>query len=145
MRRSPYEERTAPCRFGGGIVAAAAILTAAALLGERIPSPLDGLVFGLGGMLLGLSMVALGVSVLRRRRTPEQHRQAQLAERDERNRTIREKAALTTWYWTCGILAGLYVAAIVLDDMTAILLLAAAIVMHCIVLLASIGWWNNKL
>ena len=54
----------------------------------------------LSGALFGSGLVNLIIAWGESKRTPEQRRKIELEQRDERNIAIREKAAMSAWYWT---------------------------------------------
>ena len=88
-------KKTAPyLMFGTAWV----LILAAFLLGERVPKLLSLVLFTLGGVLLGFG--AVGIALSRIRMSPEQLKEYERGERDERNVSIREKAAMSSWYWT---------------------------------------------
>ena len=78
--------------------AAWALIAAAVLLGERVPKQVSLVLFTLGGVLLGFG--AVGIALSRIRLSPEQQKEYERGEHDERNVAIREKAAMSSWYWT---------------------------------------------
>ena len=72
--------------------AAWALIAAAVLLGERVPKQVSLVLFTLGGVLLGFG--AVGIALSRIRLSPEQQKEYERGEHDERNVAIREKAAM---------------------------------------------------
>ena len=78
--------------------AAWALILGALLLDERVPKQINLVLFTLGGVLLGFG--AVGIALSRIRMSPEQQKEYERGETDERNVAIREKAAMSSWYWT---------------------------------------------
>lgn len=128
-----------------GLIAAAALGAAGALLGERIPEGLSSLLFGSAGMLLGLSVTAIVMDRIQRRWTPEQRKEYERGEHDERNMVIRDKAAKDSWYWTLALLWGLFIVTLILHQPLYIALSAGVIVLHCVFYLVNIGRWAKKM
>ena len=85
---------------GIGLGIAVGLGVAAVILGDRLTAPISGLCFGLAGALGGLSGSRLLMAHFDRTWTPEERKEIERAERDERNVSIREKAAYSRWYWT---------------------------------------------
>lgn len=121
------------------------LMIAAAVLGERVPAPLGAGIFAAAGVLLGIGAVALVLTLAQRRMTPEERRQAELGENDERNVAIREKAAYSSWYWTLYMLWAVFFAVIVFVQGPWSLLVSAAIVLHCVFYMINIGRWAKKM
>ena len=78
---------------GIGLGIAVGLGVAAVILGDRLTAPISGLCFGLAGALGGLSGSRLLMAHFDRTWTPEERKEIERAERDERNVSIREKAA----------------------------------------------------
>ncbi len=70
------------------------LILATFLLGERVPKQLSLLLFTLGGVFLGFG--AVGIALSRIRMSPEQQKEYERGEHDERNVAIREKAAMSS-------------------------------------------------
>ena len=70
------------------------LILAAVLLGERAPEPAILALYTLGGILLGFG--AVGIALSRIRMSPEQQKEYERGEHDERNAAIREKAAMSS-------------------------------------------------
>ena len=68
-----------------------------------------------------------------------------LAETDERNVAIREKAARDSWYWTGWLLWVPFVASLVTGESLFIALTAGVIVLHNAFLLVNMARWSRKL
>ena len=121
------------------------LMVLAASLGERVPGPLGAGIFAAGGMLLGAGAVGLILTLAQRRMTPEERRQAELGEIDERNVAIREKAAYSSWYWTLFILWAAFLLVTIFVRGFASLLVSAACVLHCMFYMINIGRWAKKM
>ena len=129
-----------------GLVFGLSLFFIAARIDGRVPDGLCGALMGIGGALTGLSAVGLVKALWDRSRTPEQRREAELGEKDERNVSIREKAAMDSWYGTLLLLCVLWVVTLFLNpDGIFMALAAAAIVLHCVLYLVNLGRWNKKL
>ncbi len=128
-----------------GLIAALTLFAAALILGDSIPAPVSGLCFGIGGALLGLCGTALGLSWADRSLTPEQRREVEVAEQDERNVAIREKAAYTSWYWTTYLLWILFFVTLITSGGMYVAFVSAAIVLHCVFLMINMRRWGKKL
>ena len=105
---------------------------AAAVLGDQLAAPISGMIFGLAGAIGGLSASKLIMAHFDRTWTPEQRREIERAERDERNVAIREKAAYSSWYWTLYLLWGLFFLTLILQGGMYTALVSVAIVLHCV-------------
>ncbi len=124
-------------------VAAVALCLAAYLLGERIPEPLSMALFTLGGILAGCGGVALALST--KGLSPEQKKELERGETDERNVAIREKAAMSAWYWTLYMLwAAFMVIEIFVGGLWG-LAVSMVIVLHCTFYMINIRRWNKKM
>lgn len=128
-----------------GLAAALALFAAAIFLGERIPAPFSGLCFGGGGILLGLSATTLIMNHVDRSWSPEERREIERAETDERNVAIREKAAYTSWYWSLYLLWGLWLLTLVTGGGMYVAFASVAIVLHCVFLMVNVNRWDKKL
>ena len=118
---------------------------AAAVLGDRLTAPVSGAAFGLAGAIGGLSASRLVMAHFDRTWTPEQRREIERAERDERNVTIREKAAYSSWYWTLYLLWGLFFLTLILQGGMYTALVSVAIVFHCVFYMVNMNRWTKKL
>lgn len=118
---------------------------AAAVLGERLSAPISGIAFGLAGAIGGLSASKLILAHFDRTWTPEQRREIERAERDERNVAIREKAAYSSWYWTLYLLWGLFFLTLILRGGMYTALVSVAIVLHCVFYMVNMNRWTKKL
>ena len=118
---------------------------AAAVLGDRLAAPISGMIFGLAGAIGGLSASKLIMAHFDRTWTPEQRREIERAERDERNVAIREKAAYSSWYWTLYLLWGLFFLTLILQGGMYTALVSVAIVLHCVFYMVNMNRWTKKL
>lgn len=120
-----------------------ALFLAAFLLGERIPRQLSLAMFTLGGLLLGFGVTALALST--KGLTPEEQKELERGETDERNVAIREKAALSSWYWTLYLLwAAFMVIQIFVGGLWGVAI-SVVIVLHCTFYMINIHRWNKKM
>ncbi|NBI09522.1 hypothetical protein D1641_05730 [Colidextribacter sp. OB.20] len=123
--------------------AALALILAAFLLGERVPEQLSLAMFTLGGVLMGFG--AVGIALSRIRMSPEQQKEYERGERDERNVAIREKAAMSSWYWTLYMLwAAFMVIQIFVGGLWGVAI-SVVIVLHCTFYMINIHRWNKKM
>lgn len=118
---------------------------AAAVLGDQLAAPISGMIFGLAGAIGGLSASKLIMAHFDRTWTPEQRREIERAERDERNVAIREKAAYSSWYWTLYLLWGLFFLTLILQGGMYTALVSVAIVLHCVFYMVNMNRWTKKL
>lgn len=108
------------------LAAAFVMFLAALLLRERVPKQLSLALFTLGGVLMGFGVT--GIALSDRHMTPEEKKEM---ERDERNVTIREKAAMSSWYWTLYMLwAAFMVIQIFVGGLWGVAI-SVVIVLHC--------------
>lgn len=124
-------------------VAAWVLILTTFLLGERIKERLSLVLFTLGGVLLGFG--AVGIALSRIRMSPEQQKEYERSEHDERNVAIREKAAMSSWYWT---LYMLWAAFMVIEIFVGVMwgvAISVVIVLHCAFYMVNIHRWNKKL
>lgn len=122
---------------------AAALFLAAFLLDERIPKQLSVALCTVGGVLTGFGAVAIALSG--RHMTPQEKKEMELGETDERNVAIREKAAMSSWYWTLYMLwAAFLVIQIFVGGLWG-MLISVAIVLHCTFYIVNIHRWNKKM
>ncbi|MGI5962140.1 MAG: hypothetical protein ACOX7N_00320 [Lawsonibacter sp.] len=128
-----------------GMAVAVGLGVSATILGERLASPLSGLSFGLAGALGGLSGARLLTAHFDRTWTPEERKEIERAEKDERNVTIREKAAYSSWYWTLYLLWGAFFLTLVLGSGFPTALVSVVIVLHCVFYMVNMNRWTKKL
>lgn len=119
------------------------LLLAAFLLGERVPKQLSLALYTLGGILLGFGVV--GIALSGRNMTQEEKKEMERGETDERNVAIREKAALSSWYWTLYLLwAAFMVIQIFVGGLWGVAV-SVVIVLHCSFYMINIYRWNKKM
>ena len=124
-------------------VAAWVLILTTFLLGERIKERLSLVLFTLGGVLLGFG--AVGIALSRIRMSPEQQKEYERGEHDERNVAIREKAAMSSWYWTLYMLwAAFMVIQIFVGGLWGVAV-SVVIVLHCTFYMINIHRWNKKM
>ena len=120
-----------------------AVIFAAVLLGERIPEPLSLALFTVGGVLLGFGAVGIALSLIHL--SPERQKEYERSETDERNIAIREKAAMSSWYWTLYLLwAAFFVIQIFVGGLWAVAV-SVVVVLHCMVYMINIYRWTKKM
>ncbi len=122
-----------------GLVLAVGLGLAAFFLDGRISDAAGGALFGLGGALLGICVTALIGDRIESRMTPEERRELERGERDERNAAIRDRAALKSWYWTLYLLWGLFFLTLILERGPFFALVTVTIVLHCVFYLINLG------
>ena len=123
--------------------AAWTLILAAILLGERVPAQVSLVLFTLGGVLMGFG--AVGIALSRIRMSPEQQKEYERSEHDERNVAIREKAAMSSWYWTLYMLwAVIMVIQIFVGGLWGVAV-SVVIVLHCTFYMINIHRWNKKM
>lgn len=127
------------------LILALCLMAAAAWLGEKIPEPLGRTLFALGGILMGLGAVKLALSWSQRRMTPEERRDAERGETDERNVAIREKAAYSSWFWTLYLLWAAFMVTEIFAGGLWGAAASAVIVLHCVFYMINIGRWAKKM
>ena len=120
-----------------------ALILAAFLLKDGIPKQICLVLYTLGGVLMGFG--AVGIALSRIRMSPEQQKEYERGETDERNVAIREKAAMSTWYWTLYMLwAAFMVIQIFVGGLWGVAI-SVVIVLHCTFYMVNIHRWNKKL
>lgn len=87
---------------------------------------------GMGGALLGLGGSSVIMGAVERHMSPQERKELQRSETDERNIAIREKAAQSSWYWTLYLLWVPFVISLVRGETLWILLSSAVTVLHCV-------------
>ena len=128
-----------------GLGVAVGLGVAAVILGNQLSAPINGLCFGLAGALGGLSGSKLIMAHFHRTWTPEERKEIERAERDERNVAIREKAAYATWYWTLYLLWGAFFLTLVLGSGFPTALVSVVIVLHCVFYMVNMNHWSKLL
>ena len=125
------------------LLTAWAVIFAAVLLGERIPKQLSLALSTVGGVLLGFSVV--GIALSRIHLSPESQKEYERSETDERNIAIREKAAMSSWYWTLYLLwAVFFVIQIFVGGLWAVAV-SVVVVLHCTFYMINIYRWTKKM
>ena len=133
-------KKTAPyLMFGTAWV----LILAAFLLGERVPMQLSLVLFTLGGVLLGFG--AVGIALSRIRMSPEQQKEYERSEHDERNVAIREKAAMSSWYWTLYMLWAVFMVIQIFVGGLWGVAISVVIVLHCTFYMINIHRWNKRM
>ena len=133
------------------IVPAAAVVLGLVLFGivfildEQLPAGGVGLCSGLGGALIGLGGSKLFLSVTMRALSPEDRREVERSERDERNIAIRTHAAYDSWYWTLWLLWVPFVIALVLGELVWMVITPIVLVLHCAFYMFHLYRWSKKL
>ena len=127
------------------VVAGLALFAAVILAGAQMKEGMVGLCAGIGGALLGAGGAGIFLPLLMRTMTPEQRKEAERSERDERSISIRQRAAQSSWYWTLYLLWVPFVAAMVRGEMFWMVLCPAVIVIHCAFYLLHMYRWSKKM
>ena len=127
------------------LAAAGVFLAAGALTEDRIPGGLCALLWALGGISLGFGTMTLLRELSDRRQTPAERREAALAQTDERLEAIRQKAAMSTWYWTLYLLWGLFLLLEVLNQGGGAALVSLVIVLHSVFYFANLCRWARRM
>ena len=133
------------------IVPAAAVVLGLVLFGivfildEQLPAGGVGLCAGLGGALIGLGGSKLFLSVTMRALSPEDRREVERSERDERSIAIRPHAAYDSWYWTLWLLWIPFVIALVLGELVWMVITPIVLVLHCAFYMFHLYRWSKKL
>ena len=133
------------------IVPAAAVVLGLVLFGivfildEQLPAGGVGLCAGLGGALIGLGGGSLFLPLAMAAMKPEDRREVERAERDERSIAIRTHAAYDSWYWTLWLLWVPFVVAMVRGDLPWIVIAPTVLVLHCAFYMFHMYRWSKKL
>ena len=125
------------------LAAAWVLILATLLLGEQIKEQLSLVLFTLGGVLLGFG--AVGIALSRIRMSPEQQKEYERSEHDERNVAIREKAAMSSWYWTLYMLWAVFMVIQIFVGGLWGVAVSVVIVLHCTFYMINIHRWNKKM
>ncbi len=128
-----------------GLLAGLLLVGAALVLGDRLSGPVIGLMCGCGGALAGVGGSELLIPLLMRSLSPEERREAERAEHDERVVLIREKAAQSSFYWTLCLLWVPFVVALVQGSLLWMWLSTGAVVLHSVFYLVNLARWNRRL
>lgn len=126
-------------------LAGLALFVFVALSGDDISRSVNGLCSGLGGALIGLGGAGLIIPLAMRAMTPEERKEVERGETDERNMYIRARAAQDSWYWTLALLWVPFVAALVQGEILWMVLCPAVLVLHCTFYLFHMYRWSKKL
>lgn len=126
-------------------LAGLALFIFVALSGDDIPRSVNGLCSGLGGALIGLGGSGLIIPLAMRTMSPEERREVERGETDERNVYIRARAAQDSWYWTLALLWVPFVAALVQGETLWMVLCPTVIVLHCAFYMFHMYRWSKKL
>ena len=127
------------------ICAGLALFAFVFLSGEGVPRSVNGLCSGLGGALIGLGGAGLIIPLAMRTMTPEERKEVERGETDERNVYIRARAAQDSWYWTLALLWVPFVAAMTQGELLWMILAPAVIVLHCAFYMFHMYRWSKKL
>ena len=133
------------------IVPAAAVVLGLVLFGivfildEQLPAGGVGLCAGLGGALIGIGGAGLIIPLLMRSMTPEDRKEVERAERDERSVAIRAHAAQDSWYWSLYLLWVPFIVSMVQGELLWMVLCPAVIVLHCAFYMFHMYRWSKKL
>ena len=97
----------------------------------------------------GAGIIGVGVVNLFRKKiienNPQKAKQYEIAEKDERNIILREKAGLATWYITLFTLAIIILTFVILDYKIASFVALGGLFIHIISLFVYINIFNKKL
>ena len=126
-------------------LAGLALFVFVALSGDDIPRSVNGLCSGLGGALICLGGAGLIIPLAMRTMTPEERKEVERGETDERNVYIRARAAQDSWYWTLALLWVPFVAAMAQGELLWMILAPAVIVLHCAFYMFHMYRWSKKL
>ena len=127
------------------ICAGLALFVFVFLSGEDVPRSVNGLCSGLGGALIGLGGAGVIIPLLMRGMSPEERKEVERAEWDERSVYIRSMAAQDSWYWTLVLLWIPFVAAMMEGELLWMILAPAVIVLHCAFYMFHMYRWSKKL
>ena len=128
-----------------GLLAGLLLIGCALVLGNRLPGSIIGLMCGCGGALGGVGGTALLIPLLMRSMSPEERREAERAEYDERVVLIREKAAQSSFYWTLCLLWVPFVVALMQGSLLWLILSTGAVVLHNVFYLVNLARWDRRL
>ena len=126
-------------------VAGLGLFIAVFAVGDNMPEGMVGLCAGIGGALIGLGGGGLFLPLAMRAMTPEQRKEAERSERDERSIFIRQRAAQSSWYWTLYLLWIPFVAALMRGEIFWMVMCPAVIVLHCALYMFHMYRWSRKM
>ncbi len=132
-----------PILLAAAALGGLALMAAAALL--DLPGGITGLMCGMGGALLGLGGSSVIMGAVERHMSPQERKELQRSETDERNIAIREKAAQSSWYWTLYLLWGAFLLTLVLGSGFPTALVSVLIVLHCVFLMVNMNRWAKQM
>ena len=124
-------------------LAAFAMLLTAFLLRKTMSDQLGRALCAGGGILMGFG--AAGIALSSKGLTPEARKEMERIERDERNVAIREKAAMSSWYWTLYLLWAAFMAIEIFVGGLWGVAVSVVIVLHCTFYMINIHRWNKKI
>ena len=125
------------------LVAAVAVFVSVILMKDRLSETICTALCAFGGVLLGFGVTGLVLSD--KHMTPEEKKDLERGERDERNVAIREKAAMSSWYWTLYMLwAAFMVIQIFVGGLWGVAI-SVVIVLHCTFYMINIHRWNKRM
>ena len=127
------------------VAAGLALFAFVILSGEEVPGSVIGLCAGLGGCLIGLGGGGLFLPLLMRGMSPEDRKEVERAERDERSVAIRTHAAQDSWYWSLYLLWVPFIVSLVQGELLWMVLCPVVIVLHCAFYLFHMYRWSKKL
>jgi len=119
------------------------VFAAIFLLRKQLSGTLKGCLYALGGLLMGFG--AVGIVLSGRGLTPEQKKELERGETDERNVAIREKAAMSSWYWTLYLLWTAFMVIQIFVGGLWGLAVSLLIVLHCTFYMINIHRRNKKM
>ena len=99
----------------------------------------------LSGALIGSGLVSLVVAWQESRRTPEQRREIERGQRDERNVAIREKAAMSAWYWMLYLLWAAFLAIQIFVGGLWGVAISVLVLLHYIFYVINLHRWSKEL
>ncbi len=120
-----------------------AVFAAVFLLRDQLSPTLNRSLCAAGGLLMGLGGV--GIALSGRKLTPEQIKEIERGETDERNVAIREKAAMSSWYWTLYLLWAVFMVVQIFVGGLWGLAVSVLIVLHCTFYMVNVHRWNKKM
>ena len=115
------------------------------MMGEQLPAGGVGLCAGFGGALIGLGGGSLFLPLLMRGMSPEDRKEVERAERDERSVAIRAHAAQDSWYWSLYLLWVPFIVSLVQGELLWMVLCPVVIVLHCAFYMFHMYRWSKKL
>jgi len=125
------------------LLAAFAVFIAVFLLHRQFSTLLNACLCAAGGLLMGFGAVGIALSGVHL--TPEQKKEIALGQTDERNIAIREKAAMSSWYWTLYLLWAAFIVIQIFAGELWGVAVSVLIVLHCTFYMVNIHRWNKKL